>query len=119
MLDSTQWKARDSLGKFERHLLEGECLTYDGGWSLLATYHVSDHSHPHIMGSMNHSVLDGESLVRSELLSAMGVIIDQMNFEWGQSYLIFPALILSFSQGKGRIIQAYFDGSAFYIRHSC
>lgn len=46
------------------------------------------------MGSINHGVIDGESLVRAELLSAMGMIIDQMNFEWSQSYLIFPVRYL-------------------------
>lgn len=41
-------------------------------------------------GFVNHGILEGAPLVRADILCAMAIMIDRMEFEWSQNHLIFP-----------------------------
>lgn len=79
------------MGKFERTLRKGERpYDYRRHWSLHDRYDTGDHSYPHMIAIVYNGLIESESLVRADLLCAMGIIIDRMRWEWTQSYLVFP-----------------------------
>jgi hypothetical protein len=62
----------------------------DERWQLHFKYDTHEHGRPHLMGLLHNDQIVGEPFVRSDLLCAMGLIIDRMEHEWSQSHLIFP-----------------------------
>jgi hypothetical protein len=77
-------------GKFEQTLRGGENVDYRTRWTLHDKYETEDHTFPHMIGVVHNGLVQGEPLVRSDLLCAMGIIIDRMGLEWSQGHLIFP-----------------------------
>lgn len=59
------------MSKFERALWNGDRKDLDKAWSLQTRYSTPDHSQPHMMGSIIHGIVDSESLVAVEVLTAM------------------------------------------------
>jgi hypothetical protein len=91
---------------------------YPQEWRLASIFDTPHNHHPHLVCILHQGVDIAGPLLRSEVLTIVGVILDRMRSEWSETHLIFPILMVSMIGTQGRILQAHYDGDKLYIQYS-
>ncbi|KAI9928133.1 hypothetical protein MW887_002166 [Aspergillus wentii] len=85
-------------------------------WNPVEAYKLPE-EYPHTMFTMRHDVQGEEELLRGEVLAIVAAMSTRMKLYSPSGHLYIPVLVFSF-MGKqhGRILQAYYNGTAVVIR---
>jgi len=91
---------------------------YPHEWRLASIFDTPHNHRPHLLCVLHQGANIAGPLLRSEVLTIVGVILDRMRSEWSETHLIFPIIMVSMIGIQGRILQAHYDGDKLYIQYS-
>ncbi len=91
---------------------------YPQEWRLASIFDTPHNPRPHLACVLHQGIDMAGPLLRSEVLTIVGVILDRMRSEWSETHLIFPILMVSMIGTRGRILLAHYDGDQLYIQYS-
>jgi hypothetical protein len=92
---------------------------YPQEWSLCGIFETANPiQHPHEVCLLNQGFENVGPLLKSEVLSIIGILLERMGPEWSKAHLIFPLLMVSMIGPQGRILQAHWDGDKLYVQYS-
>ncbi|TAQ89487.1 hypothetical protein B7494_g2163 [Chlorociboria aeruginascens] len=121
LLQATPWDYKRILGKRERSLLGGSMsspVEYLQEWELGPVFEIPHNHRPHMFCVLHQGVDIIGPLLRTEVLTIVGVILERMRLRLSETHLIFPIIMVSMIGTQGRIIQAHYDGDNLYIQYS-